>query len=296
MAATSREGLLLREGREVTRSLFARDTALVWPVAEVALGVGGRLQRLRTGTQRARQRELRHGPLRDRVRRLAAPRGRDRDLGNDHAAMAHALEATYEAMPNPKLIILFGACAISGGIFQESDQLAREFIAKHKVDLYIPGCRLIRSLSFMGCLSICERPSRPGLRRETCVPGDLRESMELNSNEVAALLGTSESEVRQWAHAGKLPHLEAQGRLRFNRQAILEWALACGHPLNLGTVDEESVGCLRLPTFHPARFHYGVPGRTFAEVFRAALDVFEPASRSGQGADSTICSSAARSS
>jgi PTS system nitrogen regulatory IIA component len=100
--------------------------------------------------------------------------------------------------------------------------------------------------------------------------------MELNANEVAALLSVSESEVREWAHAGKLPHLEAQGRLRFNRQAILEWALACGHPLNVGPVDGESAGLPPLAElFTPVRFHYGVPGRTFAEVFRAALDVFE---------------------
>jgi NADH:ubiquinone oxidoreductase subunit B-like Fe-S oxidoreductase len=54
--------------------------------------------------------------------------------------MAYALEATYQAMPGPKLLILFGACAISGGIFQGSSELAREFIEKHKIDLYIPGC------------------------------------------------------------------------------------------------------------------------------------------------------------
>ena len=45
--------------------------------------------------------------------------------------MAHALEATCEAVPKPKLLILFGACAISGGIFQGSGA-RREFIEKHK--------------------------------------------------------------------------------------------------------------------------------------------------------------------
>lgn len=100
--------------------------------------------------------------------------------------------------------------------------------------------------------------------------------MELNSTEVAKLLNLPEKEVREWARAGKLPHLDLQERLRFNRQAILEWALARGHPLNLGT---EEVGPDGLPPltelFAPDRFHYDVPGRTFAEVLRSALDVFQ---------------------
>src|SRR5476649_1663815 len=100
--------------------------------------------------------------------------------------------------------------------------------------------------------------------------------MELNANEVANLLGLAEQEVRERAHAGKLPHLDAQGRLRFNRQAILEWALTRGHPLNFGPVEADSAGLPPIAQlFTPARFHYGVPGRTFAEVFRAALDVFD---------------------
>jgi len=99
--------------------------------------------------------------------------------------------------------------------------------------------------------------------------------MELNANEVASLLGLAEKEVRDRAHAGKLPHLDLQGRLRFNRQAILEWALQRDHPLNLGVGEMELAG---LPSvtelFAPERFHYDVPGSTFAEVLQAALDVF----------------------
>jgi len=54
--------------------------------------------------------------------------------------MAKALEDTYQAISEPKIVILVGACAISGGIFQSSEELNREFLEKHKVDLYIPGC------------------------------------------------------------------------------------------------------------------------------------------------------------
>ena len=99
--------------------------------------------------------------------------------------------------------------------------------------------------------------------------------MELNATEVANLLGLSEQEVRERAHAGKLPHLDVQGRLRFNRQAILEWALRRDHPLNLGIGEMELAGLPSITElFAPDRFYYDVPGGTFAEVLRAALDVF----------------------
>ncbi len=54
--------------------------------------------------------------------------------------MAKAAELCHEAVPDPKIIILFGACAISGGIFQHSKELQRVFIEKHAIDLFIPGC------------------------------------------------------------------------------------------------------------------------------------------------------------
>jgi PTS system nitrogen regulatory IIA component len=99
--------------------------------------------------------------------------------------------------------------------------------------------------------------------------------MELNSKEVAALLGIAELDVREWAYTGKLPIVDLQGRLQFNRQAILEWALAHGHPLNFGAAATEPPGLPSLTElFEPDRFHYDIPGRNFAEVLRAALDVF----------------------
>lgn len=53
--------------------------------------------------------------------------------------MAEALEKTYEATPSPKVIILCGTDAISGGLFADSPAIARGFIEKHHVDLYVPG-------------------------------------------------------------------------------------------------------------------------------------------------------------
>ena len=54
--------------------------------------------------------------------------------------MAYALEDCYKSVPDPKVVVLCGACAISGGVFQESEKINREFLEKYPIDLYIPGC------------------------------------------------------------------------------------------------------------------------------------------------------------
>jgi Ni,Fe-hydrogenase III small subunit len=53
--------------------------------------------------------------------------------------MAEALDITYKAIPSPKIIILAGTDAISGGIFEGSPAIDRKFIEKYHIDLYVPG-------------------------------------------------------------------------------------------------------------------------------------------------------------
>ena len=67
--------------------------------------------------------------------------------------MAAALRDTYDAVPDPRIIIAAGACAISGGVFAGSDAVDRSFFDEQKIDLYIPGCP-IHPLTFInGVLS-----------------------------------------------------------------------------------------------------------------------------------------------
>ena len=53
--------------------------------------------------------------------------------------MADPLQVTYDAIPSPKIIILAGTDAISGGIFADSPAINRKFIQEHHIDLYVPG-------------------------------------------------------------------------------------------------------------------------------------------------------------
>jgi len=65
--------------------------------------------------------------------------------------MAVALEDTYLAIPDPKIVVAVGACAISGGIFAGAPAINREFFDKYRVDLYVPGCP-VHPLTFINGL------------------------------------------------------------------------------------------------------------------------------------------------
>jgi Ni,Fe-hydrogenase III small subunit/NAD-dependent dihydropyrimidine dehydrogenase PreA subunit len=56
-----------------------------------------------------------------------------------HNMMA-ALQIAWDAIPEPKLVIAVGACAISGGVFAGSGALQREFLDRYPPSLYVPGC------------------------------------------------------------------------------------------------------------------------------------------------------------
>jgi len=47
---------------------------------------------------------------------------------------------TYDAMPEPRLVVAVGACAISGGVFAGSPQIRDGAAAILPVDVFVPGC------------------------------------------------------------------------------------------------------------------------------------------------------------
>jgi Ni,Fe-hydrogenase III small subunit len=72
---------------------------------------------------------------------VASPRHADGIVitGPISKSMAEPLQITYDAIPLPKIIILAGTDAISGGIFEGSPALDRRFIEQNHIDLFVPG-------------------------------------------------------------------------------------------------------------------------------------------------------------
>lgn len=54
--------------------------------------------------------------------------------------MAQALQLCWDAMPDPKLVIAVGACAISGSPFEGSPAIERSFLERFGPTLHLPGC------------------------------------------------------------------------------------------------------------------------------------------------------------
>jgi len=73
---------------------------------------------------------------------VASPRHADGLLvtGPVTTNMRSALEKTYEAVPEPRIVIASGACAISGGIYRESPSACGGVAGILPVDLFVPGC------------------------------------------------------------------------------------------------------------------------------------------------------------
>ena len=73
---------------------------------------------------------------------VASPRHADGILvtGCISRNMLLAVKKTYEAVPDPRIVIAVGACAISGGPFMDHPEIHNGIESILPVDLYIPGC------------------------------------------------------------------------------------------------------------------------------------------------------------
>jgi Ni,Fe-hydrogenase III small subunit/NAD-dependent dihydropyrimidine dehydrogenase PreA subunit len=73
---------------------------------------------------------------------VASPRFADMLLvtGPVTRNMESALRKTYDAVPNPKMVVAVGACACDGGLFRESYATVGGLDGVLPVDVYIPGC------------------------------------------------------------------------------------------------------------------------------------------------------------
>lgn len=81
--------------------------------------------------------------------------------------MAEPLRLTYEATPDPKIVIAVGDCAHNCGVFRGSYAVAGSVAEIIPVDVTVPGCPPEPADILRGILTAIDRmPHRDGARRE----------------------------------------------------------------------------------------------------------------------------------
>jgi len=144
MAARNREDLVLgAAGREEVRLAAALDVKL-----RKLFGRSLRLRQVSAGGCNACESDVNVlGTIgwdlgRFGIQFVASPRHADGLLitGPVTKNMVLALKKTWDAVPEPKIVIAVGACAIAGGPFAGHPEALDGADAVVPVDLYIPGC------------------------------------------------------------------------------------------------------------------------------------------------------------
>ncbi len=141
LAATQRDGLVSPDGAVPMVAALERQTRRLF-------GRSLRLRSVSAGSCNGCEAELvalgnvvfdlaRFG-----IQFVASPRHADGIVltGAVSRNMRDAVYRTYEAVPDPRLVIAVGACAINGGPFRGSPETGDGVPADLPVDLWVPGC------------------------------------------------------------------------------------------------------------------------------------------------------------
>src|SRR5271167_4065869 len=94
------------------------------------------------------------------IKFVASPRHADLLLVTGPVArnMEAALNRTYAATPDPKLVVAIGDCGCTGGIFGESYASCGRVSNVIKVDVAVPGCPPSPTQILRGILTAISRP------------------------------------------------------------------------------------------------------------------------------------------
>jgi Ni,Fe-hydrogenase III small subunit len=94
------------------------------------------------------------------IRFVASPRHADALLvtGPVSKHMAEALRRTYNATPEPKLVIAVGDCGACGGVFGESYASLGGVANVIPVDVIVPGCPPTPTALLQGILAAIRKP------------------------------------------------------------------------------------------------------------------------------------------
>jgi Ni,Fe-hydrogenase III small subunit/NAD-dependent dihydropyrimidine dehydrogenase PreA subunit len=144
ISANKRESLVVKEGDdkpiEVNPELVRKEIYRV-------LGRSLKLRQVSAGGDNSCEMELnaannvQFDMSRFGIEFVASPRHADGIVitGPITENMAEPLQICYDATPEPKIIVLVGTDAISGGIHSGNPAIDRSFLDKYPIDLYIPG-------------------------------------------------------------------------------------------------------------------------------------------------------------
>src|SRR5512142_2701953 len=107
------------------------------------------------------------------IKHVASPRHADALMvtGPVSKHMAIALVRTYDAIPEPKLVIAVGQCACDGGIFGESYATIGPLARILRVDVAIPGCPPSPTALLQGILAAIRAWAPPILPAEPTLTG-----------------------------------------------------------------------------------------------------------------------------
>lgn len=162
MASNDRQKLIIREGQdesiELNPELIRKEICEYFSgslkLRQVCAGGDGSCEMELTACSNVNFDMGRFG-----IEFVASPRHADGIVitGPITENMAQPLQICYDAIPEPKIIILAGTDAISGGIFEGSKALNRSFLSKYTIDLYVPG-NPIHPLTFInGVLDLIKK-------------------------------------------------------------------------------------------------------------------------------------------
>jgi Ni,Fe-hydrogenase III small subunit len=102
------------------------------------------------------------------IKFVASPRHADLLLVTGPVArnMEVALRRTYDATPDPKLVVAIGDCGCAGGVFGENYASAGAVANVIPVDVAVPGCPPTPQQILTGILTAISTSTRPPTARE----------------------------------------------------------------------------------------------------------------------------------
>lgn len=143
IGSTSRENLVIKPGdeqvefcHENVRSQIPKLFGRALKLRQVSAGGDASVEMELNATGNVNFDFGRYG-----VEFVASPRHADGVVitGPISQNMAEALDICYNSIPDPKIVIVCGSEAISGGLFSQSRAVERKFLEQYKVDLWLPG-------------------------------------------------------------------------------------------------------------------------------------------------------------